>query len=70
MEAGPALAGGNCTVIKPAFTTPWSILKLAELIGHAVPPGVLNIVTGPGGEIGKALATTGGSPRSRSPARP
>jgi aldehyde dehydrogenase len=57
-KLAPALAGGNCTVIKPASTTPWSILKLAELIGDVVPPGVLNIVTGPGGEIGKALATS------------
>jgi aldehyde dehydrogenase len=57
-KLAPALAGGNCTVIKPASTTPWSILKLAELIGDVVPSGVLNIVTGPGGEIGKALATS------------
>jgi aldehyde dehydrogenase len=57
-KLAPALAGGNCSVIKPASTTPWSILKLAELIGDVVPPGVLNIVTGPGGEIGKALATS------------
>jgi aldehyde dehydrogenase len=55
-KIAPALAAGNCTVIKPASATPWSILKLAEVIGHLVPPGVLNIVTGPGGEIGKALA--------------
>jgi aldehyde dehydrogenase len=57
-KLAPALAGGNCTVIKPASTTPWSILKLAERIGDVVPHGVLNIVTGPGGEIGKALATS------------
>jgi aldehyde dehydrogenase len=57
-KLAPALAGGNCTVIKPASSTPWSILKLAELIGDVVPPGVLNIVTGPGAEIGKALATS------------
>jgi len=56
-KLAPALAGGNCSVIKPASSTPWSILKLAEVIGDIVPPGVLNIVTGPGGEIGKALAT-------------
>ena len=57
-KLAPALAGGNCTVIKPASTTPWSILKLAELLGDIVPPGVLNVVTGPGGEIGRALATS------------
>ncbi|HYB38099.1 MAG TPA: aldehyde dehydrogenase family protein [Mycobacterium sp.] len=56
-KIAPALAGGNCTVIKPASTTPWSILKLAEVIGDLVPAGTLNIVTGPGGEIGKALAS-------------
>jgi len=55
-KIAPALAAGNCTVVKPASATPWSILKLAEVIGHLIPPGVLNIVTGPGGEIGKALA--------------
>ena len=56
MEDRAGAGGGNCTVIKPASATPWSILKLAEVIGHIVPPGVLNIVTGPGAEIGKALA--------------
>jgi aldehyde dehydrogenase len=55
-KLAPALAAGNCTVIKPASPTPWSILKLAEVIGDLLPPGVLNVVTGPGGEIGKALA--------------
>ncbi len=57
-KLAPALAAGNCTVIKPASPTPWSILKLAEVIADVVPPGVLNIVTGPGAEIGKALATS------------
>lgn len=56
-KLAPALAAGNCTVIKPASPTPWSILKLAEVIGDILPPGVLNIVNGPGAEIGKALAT-------------
>ena len=55
-KLAPALAAGNCSVIKPASPTPWSILKLAEVIGDVLPPGVLNIVTGPGGDIGKALA--------------
>ena len=57
-KIAPALAAGNCTVVKPASPTPWSILKLAEIIGHLLPPGVLNIVTGPGAEIGKALASS------------
>ncbi len=56
-KLAPALAAGNCSVIKPASPTPWSILKLAELIEEIVPPGVLNIVNGPGAEIGKALAS-------------
>ena len=43
----PRLAAGNCTVVKPASPTPWSILKLAEVIGDIVPPGVLNIIIGP-----------------------
>ncbi len=56
-KIAPALAAGNCTVLKPASPTPWSILKLAEVIGGIVPPGVLNIVNGPGAGIGKALAS-------------
>jgi aldehyde dehydrogenase len=56
-KLAPALAAGNCVVLKPASPTPWSILKFAELIENIVPPGVLNIVNGPGVEIGKALAT-------------
>jgi aldehyde dehydrogenase len=56
-KLAPALAAGNCVVLKPASPTPWSILKFAELIEEIVPPGVLNIVNGPGAEIGKALAT-------------
>ena len=57
-KIAPALAAGNCSVIKPASPTPWSILKLAEVIGEVIPPGVLNIITGPGAETGKALATS------------
>ena len=56
-KIAPALAAGNCTVIKPASPTPWSILKLMELIEDIVPPGVINVVNGPGAEIGKALAS-------------
>jgi aldehyde dehydrogenase len=57
-KIAPALAAGNCTVLKPASPTPWSILKFAELLEGVVPAGVINIVTGPGAEIGKALATS------------
>ncbi len=56
-KIAPALAAGNCTVIKPASPTPWSILKLMEVIGDVVPAGVVNVVNGPGAEIGKALAS-------------
>ncbi len=57
-KIAPALAAGNCTVLKPASPTPWSILKLAEVIGDVIPPGVLNIVNGPGASMGKALAAS------------
>ena len=57
-KIAPALAAGNCTVVKPASSTPWSILKLMELIQDMVPPGVVNVITGPGPEIGKALASS------------
>jgi aldehyde dehydrogenase len=56
-KLAPALAAGNCTVIKPASNTPLSLLVLASLSADILPPGVLNVVTGPGGEIGKALAS-------------
>jgi aldehyde dehydrogenase len=57
-KLAPALAAGNCSVIKPASPTPWSILKLAEVLEDVVPPGVINVITGPGAEVGKALATS------------
>lgn len=57
-KMAPAIAAGNCTVIKPASPTPWSILKFCELIEDIVPPGVINVVNGPGAEIGRALATS------------
>ena len=56
-KIAPALAAGNCTVVKPASPTPWSILKLMEVVADVVPPGVINVVNGPGAEIGRALAT-------------
>ena len=57
-KLAPALAAGNAVVLKPASPTPWSILKLMEVIGEIVPPGVINVVNGPGAEIGRALATS------------
>jgi aldehyde dehydrogenase len=57
-KVAPALAAGNCTVVKPASPTPWSILKLMEVIGDIVPAGVLNVVNGPGAEVGMGLASS------------
>jgi len=57
-KLAPALAAGNCSVMKPASPTPWSILKLMEVIEDVAPAGIVNIVNGPGAEIGKTLATS------------
>lgn len=56
-KLAPALAAGNCVVLKPAEQTPASILVLTELIQDLLPPGVLNIVNGFGLEAGKPLAS-------------
>ncbi|WP_207005091.1 aldehyde dehydrogenase [Trinickia mobilis] len=56
-KVAPALAAGNCVVLKPAEQTPASILVLIELIGDLLPPGVLNVVNGFGLEAGKPLAS-------------
>ncbi|BAO83858.1 NAD-dependent aldehyde dehydrogenase [Serpentinimonas maccroryi] len=55
-KLAPALAAGNCVVLKPAESTPVSILILAGLIADLLPPGVLNIVNGYGREAGLPLA--------------
>lgn len=55
-KIAPALAAGNCCVVKPAEQTPTSIMVLMELLQDIIPPGVLNIVTGFGPEAGKPLA--------------
>ena len=57
-KLAPALATGNCVVLKPAESTPISILIVAELIADLLPPGVLNIVNGYGREAGMPLATS------------
>ncbi|TPH14692.1 acetaldehyde dehydrogenase ExaC [Litorilituus lipolyticus] len=57
-KLAPALAAGNCIVLKPAEQTPASILVLMELIEDLIPAGVLNIVNGFGAEAGQALATS------------
>lgn len=57
-KIAPALAAGNCTVVKAAEQTPTSIMVLMELIQEVVPAGVLNVVNGFGIEAGKPLATS------------
>ena len=57
-KLAPAIGAGNCVVLKPAESTPISILILAELIADILPPGVLNIVNGFGREAGMPLATS------------
>ncbi|MDL4863524.1 aldehyde dehydrogenase family protein, partial [Halomonas elongata] len=56
-KLAPALAAGNCVVLKPAEQTPASILVLMKLIGDLLPAGVVNVVNGYGAEAGEALAT-------------
>ncbi len=55
-KLAPALAAGNCIVLKPAEQTPMSIMVLMDLIGDLLPPGVINVVNGFGIEAGKPLA--------------
>ncbi|MER5171459.1 aldehyde dehydrogenase [Thioclava sp. GXIMD2076] len=57
-KMAPALAAGNCIVLKPAEQTPATIMVFAELIADILPPGVLNIVNGFGLEAGKPLASS------------
>ncbi|WP_433894237.1 aldehyde dehydrogenase [Streptomyces sp. CA-111067] len=57
-KLAPALAAGNCVVIKPAEQTPASLLLVMELIADLLPPGVVNVVNGFGVEAGKPLASS------------
>ncbi|ROT97112.1 aldehyde dehydrogenase family protein [Altererythrobacter sp. FM1] len=57
-KLAPALAAGNCVVLKPAEQTPASIMVLMELIGDLLPAGVVNVVNGFGVEAGKPLASS------------
>ncbi|MEO0958188.1 MAG: aldehyde dehydrogenase, partial [Pseudomonadota bacterium] len=57
-KLAPALAAGNCVVLKPAEQTPATIMVFAELVGDLLPPGVLNVVSGFGLEAGKPLASS------------
>lgn len=56
-KIAPALAAGNCIVLKPAEQTPVSILVLIELIEDLLPAGILNVVNGYGPDVGELLAT-------------
>jgi len=56
-KLAPALAAGNCVVMKPAEQTPMSIMAVMDIVGDLLPPGVLNIVNGFGVEAGKPLAS-------------
>ncbi|SFO29243.1 aldehyde dehydrogenase [Paenimyroides ummariense] len=56
-KLAPALAAGNCVILKPAESTPTSILVLMELIGDLLPAGVINVVNGFGAELGRSLVT-------------
>jgi len=57
-KLAPAIAAGNCVVLKPAESTPVGIMVVAELIADLLPPGVLNIVNGYGREAGMPLASS------------
>ena len=57
-KVAPALAAGNCIVLKPAEQTPMGMMVLMDIIGDLLPPGVLNVVNGFGLEAGKPLATS------------
>jgi aldehyde dehydrogenase len=57
-KLAPALAAGNCVVIKPAEQTPVTLLELMKLVGDLLPPGVVNVVNGFGIEAGKPLASS------------
>jgi aldehyde dehydrogenase len=57
-KLAPALAAGNCVILKPAEQTRASILVLMEMIGDLFPPGVLNVLNGYGAEVGQALASS------------
>jgi betaine-aldehyde dehydrogenase len=54
-KIGPALAAGNTVVLKPSARTPLTAIKLAEIAADILPPGVLNVISGTGDEIGPAL---------------
>jgi aminobutyraldehyde dehydrogenase len=56
-KLAPAIAGGNCVVMKPSEQTPLTALKLARILADVLPEGVVNIIVGQGGSVGNALIT-------------
>ncbi|AXK49443.1 aldehyde dehydrogenase [Aliarcobacter trophiarum LMG 25534] len=56
-KLAPAIAAGNCVILKPASSTPLSILLFLDLIKDVLPKGVINVINGAGGKIGKYLVT-------------
>src|SRR5207237_1949380 len=54
-KLGPALAAGNTVVLKPSEWTPLTILRLMELAGDIIPPGVINLITGDGAPVGAGI---------------
>lgn len=54
-KLAPALAGGNCVVLKPSEQTPLTALRLARILAELLPEGVVNVITGQGGSVGSAL---------------
>ncbi len=56
-KLAPALAAGNCIIMKPASATPMSIILMMEVIADVLPAGTVNIINGAGGKIGKYLST-------------
>mgnify|MGYP002663192440 CR=1 FL=1 len=56
-KLAPALAAGNCVVLKPAESTPISIMVLRVIIGDLVPARILNVINGFGSDLGSTLVT-------------
>jgi succinate-semialdehyde dehydrogenase/glutarate-semialdehyde dehydrogenase len=54
-KIAPALVAGNTVIVKPASTTPLTDIRVIELLNEILPPGVINIVTGPGSTVGEAV---------------
>ena len=54
-KMGPALAAGNCQILKPSEQTPLSLLRFVQLAQEVIPPGVLQVVTGDGVPVGQRL---------------